>query len=85
MEELATALLDDGRALALALAQLAALYQLGEAEDAVERALEIVAHRREEHGAHALGGGVRVDGHLLRRGELAEDVAEPVDGAEQGR
>ena len=45
--------------------------------------LEVVAHRREKEAAHPLGGGARVDGSLLRAGELAEDAAHLVGGAQQ--
>ena len=82
-EQLAAALLDDREALLLRLGQRIAADQLGEAEDGVERSLEVVAHRGEEQAAHALGRLARVDRALLRAGELAEDAAERVDGVEE--
>src|SRR5260221_511660 len=74
VQELEPALLDDRHALALPVAQWPARHQPREAEDRVEGSLEVVAHRREEEPSHPLGRGPRVDGTLLRAGELAEDA-----------
>ncbi len=62
-----------------------ARHEPGETEDGVEGGLQVVAHRREEEPPHPLGGRARVDGALLRAGELAEDAAELVGGEHESR